>query len=52
MATLFLWDLGSGPGAKVSHAKACALSADYASSAMIRVDGGLNNSIPRSDRHF
>jgi hypothetical protein len=52
MATLFLGGLGFGPGAKVSHAKACAPSADYFSSAMIRVDGGLNRSIPGFNRHF
>ena len=46
MATLFLGDLGFGPGAKWSHAKACAPSADYVSGAMIRADGGLNRSIP------
>jgi len=30
----------------VSHAKACAPSADYVSGAMIRVDGGLNRWSP------
>ena len=45
MATLFLGGLGRF-WSEVSHAKACAPSADYVSGAMIRVDGGLNRSIP------